>query len=349
MFASWDGEEYGLVGSTEWVEEYLPWLTHANVAYVNVDVATAGPRFSAAASPLLNKILYEVTALVQSPNQTVAGQTIRDLWSGHIDTMGSGSDFTAFQDYAGVPSIDFGFGPNPESPGDSGGAVYHYHSNYDSFYWMDTYGDPGFHYHAAVAKLLGLYTARLAESPIIPLNATDYAIALDDYISSLENKLDSIIDGAASEDEIEIRAAPTPTEIKGDINTLKLSFQSLHDAASKLIKSAAEHDAWAAELAEEAGNNIPWWKWYSKLKLFYSIRRVNTKYKFLERQFLYQKGLDGRSWFKHVVYAPGIWTGYSGAVFPGLVEAIQAKDYGNAERWVGIIERRLLKAAKSLE
>jgi N-acetylated-alpha-linked acidic dipeptidase len=215
---------------------------------------------------------------------------------------------------------------------------------------MDTYGDPGFHYHATVSKLLGLYTARLAESPVVPLNATDYATALEGYISNVENKLNSIIDGTPfEEDEIEIRAAPTPVEIKGDINSLKLSFQNLHDAASKLIKSATEHDAWAAELAEEAGEDIPWWKWYSKLKLFYSIRRVNTKYKFLERQFLYHKGLDGRSWFKHVIFAPGIWTGYSGAVFPGLVEAIQAKDYENAERWVGIIERGLVKAAKSLE
>lgn len=109
--------QYGLVGSTEWVEEYLPWISAANVAYINVDVGVRSPTFSASAAPLLHNLLYEVTALVPSPNQTVQGQTVRDLWDGHISTMGSGSDFTAFQDYAGVPSLDMGFGgPDSEAP-----------------------------------------------------------------------------------------------------------------------------------------------------------------------------------------------------------------------------------------
>jgi N-acetylated-alpha-linked acidic dipeptidase len=106
VFASWDGEEYGLIGSTEWVEEYIPWLSAANVAYVNMDVGTAGNSFHASASPLLNKAIYEITSMVPSPNQTVEGQTVGDVWNGHISTMGSGSDFTAFQDFAGIPSID---------------------------------------------------------------------------------------------------------------------------------------------------------------------------------------------------------------------------------------------------
>ncbi|KAF4631811.1 hypothetical protein G7Y89_g6323 [Cudoniella acicularis] len=344
VFASWDGEEYGLIGSTEWVEEYLPWLTHVNVAYVNVDVATTGPVFKASASPLLNKLIHEVASLVQSPNQTIPGQTIGDVWDGHISTMGSGSDFTAFQDFAGIPSIDLGFTADPESPG---GAVYHYHSNYDSYYWMNTYGDPGFHYHAAAAKIWALFTAKLAEAPVIPLNATDYAVALDGYISQVESKLAS--ETMTEEEEIEARARPTPSKPKGDIKALKLSFDKLHKAARKFEKAAQAHDAWAAALAEQAGKDIPWWKWLTKLKLIIQIRRVNDKYKFIERHFLYQKGLDGRPWFKHVVFAPGIWTGYAGAVFPGLVEAIDAKDYGNAQRWAGIIEGKLWKAVGGLK
>jgi N-acetylated-alpha-linked acidic dipeptidase len=344
VFASWDGEEYGLIGSTEWVEEYLPWLRHANVAYVNVDVATTGPDFGASASPLLNKLLREVTTLVQSPNQTIPGQTVADLWSGKINTMGSGSDFTAFQDFAGIPSVDFGFTANPNS------AVYHYHSNYDSFYWMSTYGDPGFRYHATAARLWGLITAKLAEAPVIPLNATDYAIALDGYISNVESKVDAAIAGVMTEeDELEARARPTPATPKGSLSALKLSFESLHHTAKELKHAAQKHDAWAASLAEEAGQDIPWWKWFSKIKLFFHIRKVNDRYKYLERQFLYEQGLDGRPWFKHVVFAPGLWTGYAGAVFPGLVEAIEAKDYVNAERWVGIIEGTLKSAVKSLQ
>ncbi|KAL2063386.1 hypothetical protein VTL71DRAFT_5191 [Oculimacula yallundae] len=348
VFASWDGEEYGLIGSTEWVEEYLPWLNHANVAYVNVDVATTGQKFGASASPLLNKVLYEVTSLVQSPNQTVKGQTVGDVWDGHIATMGSGSDFTAFQDYAGIPSVDFGF--TADANDKKAGSVYHYHSNYDSYYWMNKYGDPGFHYHVTVAKLWGLFTARLAEAPVIPLNATDYAIALDGYISKVEAKVDSAIMGIQSEEEeTEARARPTPAAPKGDLSNLKLSFKRLHKAALKLKEAAEAHDSWAAELSEEAGENIPWWKWFSKIKLYYEIRRVNDKYKYLERQFLHDEGLDGRPWFKHVVYAPGLWTGYAGAVFPGLVESIDDKDYGNAQKWVGIIEGTLWKAYGSLK
>jgi N-acetylated-alpha-linked acidic dipeptidase len=349
VFASWDGEEYGLIGSTEWVEEYLPWLSAASVAYVNVDVATVGPHFAAHASPLLNNAIYDIVSLVPSPNQTVPGQTVGDLWDHKVGTMGSGSDFTAFQDFAGVPSIDMGFGPEPKAPGDTGGAVYHYHSNYDSYYWMNTYGDPGFHYHATVAKLWALFTAKLAETPVIPLNATDYALAIQGYISNVESKLDGAIAGKTTEaDEIEARARPTPSSPKGSIETLKHSFQKLHAAASDLLSAAVEHDTWAAQLAEEAGEDIPWWKWFTKIKLYYRIRRVNDKYKFLERKFLYSKGLDGRPWFKHVIFAPGLWTGYAGAVFPGLQEAIDGKDYENAERWVNVIEGTIIKAAGSL-
>lgn len=90
VFASWDGEEYGLLGSTEWVEEYLPWVSKANVAYVNTDVSVRGQQFHAAAAPLLDNVLYDVTAQIQSPNQTVKGQTVYDVWDKKIATMGSG-------------------------------------------------------------------------------------------------------------------------------------------------------------------------------------------------------------------------------------------------------------------
>ncbi|KAF7958346.1 hypothetical protein EAE96_001895 [Botrytis aclada] len=348
VFASWDGEEYGLVGSTEWVEEYLPWLSNANVAYINCDVGTSGPKFSASASPLHNKALGEILSLVQSPNQTIPGQTVGDLWNGLISTMGSGSDFTAFQDYAGIPSIDLGFGPDVNHEGGEK-AVFHYHSNYDSFHWMDTYGDPGFHYHEAMSKIWALYTAKMVETPIISFNATDYANALQGYISKTEAKLDSIMIGSSTEDQDEeARFRPSSIETKGDINALKLSFKGLHNRATALKDAAIRHDSTAAVLAEQVGQDIPWWKIVSKVKLYNQIRTVNEKYKYLERKFLYQEGLDGRSWFKHVVFAPGLWTGYAGAVFPGLVESIDSEDYENAEKWIGIIGECLENAAEWL-
>ena len=288
VFASWDGEEYGLIGSTEWVEEYLPWLSHAAIAYLNVDVGTRGPRFSSAASPLLNKAIYEATSLVLSPNQTVHGQTIRDVWHGNIRTMGSGSDFTAFQDFAGIPSVDMGFGGSPIDP------VYHYHSNYDSSHWMDKFGDPGFHYHVAITKVWALFAASLVESPIISFNATDYALGLATYLKS-------VVHLASDSKHDSIRA---------------ISFAPLIDAIAALHTATVAFDARAEALAQQIEQGVPWWKWWQKAKLYYEVQTVNAKYKYLERQFLHPEGLDGRSWFKHVVFAPGGWTGYSGATFP---------------------------------
>ena len=119
--------------------------------------------------------------MVASPNQTVPGQSIYNIWDKRIQTMGSGSDFTAFQDFAGIPSIDMGFGAGPKS------AVYHYHSNYDSFDWMKKYGDTSFEYHAAIAKVWALVAARLIDLPILELNATDYALGLRKYVQAAKH------------------------------------------------------------------------------------------------------------------------------------------------------------------
>ena len=314
VFASWDGEEYSLIGSTEWVEEYIPWLSRAAIAYLNVDVGSRGPQFSTAASPFLNKALYEATCLVPSPNQTVPGQTIRDLWDGHIRTMGSGSDFTAFQDFAGIPSVDLGFAAMPNKS-----AVYHYHSNYDSFHWMDKFGDPGFHYHIAITKVWALLAASLVESPIIAFNATDYATALGIYLDRVKNITES---------------SPHPHIKSIKFTSLTSAIADLHTATQKL-------DAHAASLTPHLRNPIPWWKWWQKARLYYEVRAVNNKYKYLERQFLYDKGLDGRTWFKHVVFAPGLWTGYAGATFPGLVECVEAGDAEGVRRWSKIIRGKV--------
>jgi N-acetylated-alpha-linked acidic dipeptidase len=322
VFASWDGEEYGLIGSTEWVEEYLPWVKSANVAYVNMDVGCVGPQFNVHASPLLGGVIREVTGAVQSPNQTVKGQTVGDVWDGRIGTMGSGSDFTAFQDFAGVPSVDLGFGPSPGENKELGGAVYHYHSNYDSFHWMETFGDPGWHYHKAAAQVLGLMVATLVEAPVVPLNVSEYALALEGYVDSVARRID-LADGVLverrsreqEEDEDEARFRPSATSEKGSLLSLRETFKRLPAAVKALQDTASKFQSRASELADRAGRDIPWWKWLSKAKLYYEIRKVNEKIKFFERQFLYEEGLDGRGWFKHVVFAPGLWTGYAGGEF----------------------------------
>lgn len=312
VFASWDGEEYGLIGSTEWVEEYIPWLSKAAIAYLNVDVAVTGTGFSVAAAPLLSKALYEATSLVQSPNQTIPGQTVHDLWNGHISTMGSGSDFTAFQDFAGIPSVDMAFGSMPGDP------VYHYHSNYDSFAWMDKFADPDWTYHTAMTKVWALYAAALVETPVIALNATDYAVGLNNYLQSVKNLTTTSHESVRS-----------PT-----------SLILLENAISRLHNVSVIFDAGAAILALKVSQSSPWWRWWYKTRLYAAVKRVNEGYKNLERHFLYEKGLDGRSWFKHVVFAPGIWTGYAGATFPGLVECVDSGDREGFE--VSSLSRRCM-------
>lgn len=300
VFASWDGEEYGLLGSTEWVEENLPWLSQSNIAYLNVDVATSGTLLSPTASPLLNKLIYEVTSLVQSPNQTVPGQTVRDVWNEQIGTMGSGSDFTAFQDFAGVASYDLGFGRGREDP------VYHYHSNYDSFDWMQRFGDPQWLYHEACTKIWALAAAKLAESPVMFFNATDYGLGLEKYVDQMRPAADSLPSG------------------------ISFDFGPLYHAIGGLQKAAMEFDAYASELTSQLEEDLPWYLWWKKVRLYFLVQDVNSKYKNIERQFLYEQGLDGRSWFKHVVFAPGLWTGYAGATYPGIVESLEAGDIENA-------------------
>ncbi|KAI4646998.1 hypothetical protein J4E93_005223 [Alternaria ventricosa] len=324
VFASWDGEEYGLVGSTEWVEEYLPWLSGSTVAYLNVDVATAGPNFKLSAAPLMSSVVEEVARMVMSPNQTVAGQSVYDVWDKRIETMGSGSDFTAFQDFAGIPCIDMGFGFDAKS------AVYHYHSNYDSFDWMKKYGDPTFEYHATIAKMWALVAAKLVETPILQLNATDYAVGLQTYVDAVKRKA--------------FDAGP-PNKGSSEV------FQPLDEAVSHFLFASILHDATAADLAAQYENigDIPWWQPWKKVQLYLAIRGINTKYKYLERKFLFPDGLDGRSWFKHVVFAPGKWTGYSGATFPGIVEAIEDESEEGVVRWVGIVSRAIGSAADWLE
>lgn len=330
VFASWDGEEYGLLGSTEWCEEYLPWLSASTIAYLNVDTGAGGPNFGASASPLLNDLIYNITSLVPSPNQTIPGQTVLDTWTDRkIRTIGSGSDYTAFQDLIGIPSLDIRFGSNTPALDDDFKAnysVYHYHSNYDSFHWMDTYGDPTWEYHTTIAKIWALLAVKLSETPILPLSASTYAQNLEFYLSKLKE-----------------------TTKKSTISGKEFSFKALEIASRKFTVSATAFDVYTHSLTSELGDRVPWWKFWRKIRLWYKVKKANTQYKFLERQFLHPEGLDGdRSWFKHIVFAPGRWTGYAGATFPGLVESFEDGDLQNARKWEEIILSSLKAATKFL-
>jgi N-acetylated-alpha-linked acidic dipeptidase len=176
-FASWDGEEYNLIGSTEYVEDHIEELRKNAVAYLNVDVGVTGSKFRAAASPLYKTALLRVLNRVSDPSNN---GTIKQIWEENhqqLAGLGTGSDYVAFQDIAGTSSIDFGFEGEP----------YPYHSCYETFEWMETYGDPNFSYHKVLAQIWVLLILELSQEPILPFRLDDYANSVLGYIADLSD------------------------------------------------------------------------------------------------------------------------------------------------------------------
>lgn len=292
ILASWDAEEYGMVGSTEWVEDHREWLYKEAVAYLNMDVAVSGPHFTVQATPSLNRLLYQVTQTVPDPRSAALGWSVFEAWANRTGTpmpaiqhLGSGSDFVSFSSHVGIPSLDFGFF------GDYGV----YHSVYDSFHWMEKFGDPTFEYHQAVVRIWGLLAFHLADDQILPLYPSDYAAELHRY-------LDRLSTAAAAADS---------------------RFDSLAKAIGKLAKRTRRFERKRQRLEERlkefADQGLP-------NVLAKRMAKTNKRLTYFERGFIDPEGIKGREWFKHVVYAPGLWTGYASQEFPAIVEAIEAND-----------------------
>lgn len=327
--ASWDGEEYGLLGSTEYGEDHAKFLGAHVAAYINVDVAASGPNFNAEASPLLNDLIRSVTKRVASPSVSKKMginvdddafdevdaikankiSTVYDDWFGRnkakISTLGSGSDYTVFQDFIGIPSLDFGFGSGLDDP------VYHYHSNYDSFHWMDTYGDPTWQHHAAIVKLWGLATLTLAEQETLALRTHEYAQLLQNYVESLGSQIE-------------------------EFPELEKEYGKLLKSLKHLIKTTKAFDAEVDALQDQFTVDFPWYKYHKKIIILAQIKIANIKLKKFERLFVHHDGLDGRNWFKHIVFAPGRYTGYAGVLLPGITEAIEDGNFPRLAKWLGI-------------
>ncbi|XP_008776572.2 probable glutamate carboxypeptidase LAMP1 isoform X1 [Phoenix dactylifera] len=181
ILCNWDAEEYGLIGSTEWVEENREMLASRAVAYLNVDCAVSGPGFQASATPQLDELLKQASEKVRDPDNS--SQTLYESWiasnySSLIGRLGGrGSDFAAFVQHVGVPSVDMIFG----------GGYPVYHSMYDDFVWMEKFGDPMFHRHVAVASFWGLVALRLADEEFLPFNYISYASELQRSAKILED------------------------------------------------------------------------------------------------------------------------------------------------------------------
>ncbi|KAK0653144.1 PA domain-containing protein [Cercophora newfieldiana] len=307
ILGSWDAEEYGMVGSTEWVEDHVSWLKDTVVAYLNIDVAVSGPRVGLGATPELHTIATELFKKVIHPNFGAYNISLYDAWQSNaggearVEPLGSGSDFTAFL-HTGISSLDVGSGNGPKDP------VWHYHSNYDTYHWMSTYGDPGFHMHAAMGQYLSLLAYHLVTDTIIPFDIPVYTTELESYLEELNETIE------ASGEEID--TAPIAKAIA--------VFGKAADAISALAKKA------------------------EKSKDHRLVKLINTKYRDFQRGFVSQGGLPNREFYKHVVTAPGLDTGYAAVTFAGVTEGVQYGNYDVAREWVGKVAGGILRAAEIL-
>ncbi len=321
IFASWDGEEYAMLGSTEWGEDNAKDLKTKCVAYLNLDVGVSGTHFGVSSSPLMNTLAKSIAKKIPHP----VNGSIYDHWEEEsgaiIKTLGSGTDYSVFQNHLGIPSIDMGFRDRNNDP------VYHYHSNYDSFHWMDEFADPGFKYHSAVAKYLGLLALTLSDNEIISFEVSDYAYGIKQYVDHVYK---------------DIPDSWNKTDFDLSLNNLKESIYGFIDAANG-------YDQYTKDLKEQLTIDYPWFKSLKKLSLLFRIKIANFKLSAFDRIFLHDDGLDnGREWFKHVIYGPHRYLGYAGDILPGLHDAIVDGKYDRAIDWVSIIQDKVDKAKRVL-
>jgi N-acetylated-alpha-linked acidic dipeptidase len=310
VFASWDAEEEGLVGSTEWVEEHAKILDRA-VAYFNTDVAVSGPDFTASAVPSLKQFIREVTRSVPSP----AGGTVYDQWKNsrsesnehrtsnapsaaeevHVGDLGSGSDFTPFFQHVGVPAADIG----------SEGPYGVYHSAFDNFAWFTQNADPKFVYLQEMARVLGLEALRMADADVLPYDYVTYARAIESYIEAAKRR--AMDDGLNS-----------------------LDFAPAQAAAARF--DAAAQKAHSRQITATG-----------------DLGKLNLALRETESALLSPAGLPNRPWYRHTIFAPGEFTGYAAVVIPSVNEAIDARDSNRAAQQLAVLAEALNRAAHTLD
>jgi N-acetylated-alpha-linked acidic dipeptidase len=323
VMCEWDGEEPGLLGSTEWVEANRAELQAKAVAYINTDVGVDGPNFGASSTPSLKNLIRDATREVQDPR---TGRSVYEVWreraahakeepSGNarsepkaetsgevpIGPLGAGSDFCPFFDHAGIASMDMGFG------GDYGV----YHALYDDFYWMKHFGDPTFAYHAALARVIGTIALRLDEADVLPYDYVAYASEI-----------------AHASDELVARV----NQENGDAAAMKLIL----DASAQLNASGLR----AAQALQSLSA--------SSLTASKQVE-INRALAAVEQSLLTPEGLAGRHWYKHTIYAPGSYAGYTAEVLPGPNEAFDRKDAATFRVEAESLAAALRRAAASLD
>jgi len=355
VYASWDGEEPGLLGSTEWAETHAAELQRKAVLYVNSD--TNGRGFlGAGGSHSLQHLVNQVAAGVIDPETHVSvrerlrahmrvtgsdkdakpqAKAIAELAAAGGDlplgALGSGSDYSAFLEHLGIASLDLGFGGEDDDAGI-------YHSRYDSFDHYARFGDPGFDYGVALAKVAGHVVLRTANANVLPLRFGDFSDTLGRYVGELHKLVDDTRKTTAQQHQLldnhafALDADPTrpvgPPARDSDMPAIDLA--PLDRAAKQLAQSARAYQA-AYDKRAAAGFDLT----------AAQHRQLDRLSGSMEQRLTDPSGLPGRVWFKHMIYAPGMLTGYEVKTVPGVREAIEARRWDEANRYAADTARVL--------
>ena len=339
IYCAWDGEEPGLLGSTEWVETHVDDLKKHAVVYINSDSNSRG-FLGLEGSHTLEHFMNDVARDIQDPetkltawkraqlkeisdaNSAEERRELRERHDMRMDMLGGGSDHAPFINFAGVASLGIGFG------GEDRGGIYH--SIYDDFYWYTHFSDKDFEYGRALSQTGGTAMMRMADADLLPFQFTDFADDVKMYVREVEKfanqqrdeiqeRNQKIQEGAfeASTDPREPRVTPKKEEVPPHLN-----FAPLDNAVEAVTKSSAEYQKALEKLTANGGTALA----------SASIKDVNEMLMQSEHKLTTAEGLPGRFWYKHELYAPGAYTGYAAKAIPAVRENLEQKKWMEAEQ-----------------
>ena len=346
VYASWDGEEPALLGSTEWAEQHAADLAKKGVLYINSDGNGRG-FLNAGGTHSYQRVVNQIAGELKDPQ---TGVTVLERLRARADTnaydkrgsgdaemaeaaakggdmpigaLGSGSDYTPFLQHLGLASLNLGYG----GEGDSGGV---YHSAYDSFDHYIRYGDPEFAYGVMLAKTAGRVALRTANADVLPVQAGDFADTMERYGKELHKLVDEskkrqeVLERLLKNNAFKVAGDPTKTVVPphADPPMPAIDLAKLDAAIARLKKSAADFDAARGQHQSTATPA--------------QLAQVNAILTGADRTLLNDKGLPGRPWYKNMIYAPGLETGYGVKTLPGVREALEGKRWDEANQFAGI-------------
>jgi N-acetylated-alpha-linked acidic dipeptidase len=363
VYCAWDGEEPGLLGSTEWAEEHAVELQRKAAVYINSDSNGRG-FLEVAGSHTLEKFINGVARDIDDPEAKVTvwkrlqakrlasaaegraadrqeadrqeARTRADL---RIDALGSGSDYTAFLDHLGIASVNLGFDDE-----DDGGI---YHSIYDDFYWYTHFSDTDFAYGRVLAQTAGTSVIRLADAELLPLDFDNFTDTLRRYIDEVQklarDKREQTVERNRQIDEgvfaqVDDPRHPRTIPARETVPPF-LNFAPLENGFAALLRTAKAYDEALAHASENGGDGLAG----------ASLREVNARLIAIERAMTLKEGLPNRDWFKHQIYAPGLYTGYGVKTLPAVRESIEQKDWKLAEEEIVRVGKVLENTGEAIE